>query len=320
MKRYNAWMAAGLLAVAILLSGVSGVQAATKVQAGCQWLQIGDVAVAALSDGTIPMDSKLLHAAPERVGALLAASRAVSPVDASVNAFLVVAGDRLVLVDTGAGKDMGPGLGKLVASLAGAGYAPGQITDVLLTHIHGDHSAGLTIDGKAVFPRAVVHVNRQEAEYWLNPANKAKAPSQHQMMFDRAQAALAPYVDSGRVQPFDGRTEIVPGITTQPSPGHTPGHSFYLLESNGKKLLFWGDIIHMAEVQFPEPDVTIDYDTDPKAAAAQRKQAMAQAADADIVVAAAHIAFPGVGRVARDGAGYRWLPVPYGNDAPVAGQ
>ncbi|OLN25932.1 Methyl parathion hydrolase [Desulfovibrio sp. DV] len=320
MKRYNAWKAAGLFAVAILLSGVSGVQAATKAQAGYQWLEIGDVQVVALSDGTIPVDTKLLHAAPERIDRLLAASRAVPPLAASVNAFLVVAGDRLVLVDAGAGKAMGPGLGKLTASLAGAGYAPGQITDVLLTHIHGDHSAGLTIDGKAVFPKAVVHVNRQEAEYWLNPANKDKALSQHRMMFDLAKTSLAPYVDSGRVQSFDGRMEIVPGITTQPSPGHTPGHSFYLLESNGKKLLFWGDIIHRAEVQFPEPDVTIDYDIDPKAAAAQRKQAMAQAADADIVVAAAHIAFPGVGRVARDGAGYRWLPVPYVNDAPVAGQ
>lgn len=320
MQRYKAWMAVGLFAVAVLLSGVSGGQAATKAQAGYQWLQIGAVQVVALSDGTIPMDSKLLQAAPERVGELLAASRAVSPVDASVNAFLIVAGDRLVLVDAGAGKDMGPGLGKLTASLAGAGYAPGQITDVLLTHIHGDHSGGLTSDGKAVFPKAVVHVNRQEAEFWLNPANKDKALSRHQMMFDQAKASLAPYIDSGRVQPFDGRTEIVPGITTQPSPGHTPGHSCYLLESNGKKLLFWGDIIHMAEVQFPEPDVTIDYDVDPQAAAAQRKQAMAQAADADIVVAAAHIAFPGVGHVARDGTGYRWLPVPYSNDAPAAGQ
>lgn len=93
-----------------------------------------------------------------------------SPRPTSVNAFLILAQNRRILVDTGSGKLLGPTVNKLVASLEGAGVKPGDITDILLTHIHGDHSGGLTVDGKRVFPSATVHVNRVEAEFWLSAA------------------------------------------------------------------------------------------------------------------------------------------------------
>lgn len=125
---------------------------------------------------------------------------------------------------------------------------------------------------------------------------------------------MKPYVDSGRVTTFSGATQLFPGIRSIPSPGHTPGHSFYALESKGEKLVFWGDLLHVAEVQLPNPGVTIVFDVDPAAAAAQRKHAFADALKGRYWVAGDHVAFPGVGHLRADGDGYRWVPMPYVND------
>jgi glyoxylase-like metal-dependent hydrolase (beta-lactamase superfamily II) len=288
-----------------------------QAQAGYCRMKVGAQTVIALSDGTIPLDTRLLFAKPEHVDKLLRASWAKSPLDASVNAFLIPAGERLILVDAGTGELLGPILNKLPASLAAAGYAPDQVTDILITHMHTDHTGGLTVGGKPVFPKAMLHAQRAEAEHWLNPANKDKAKDYHRHMFDEARAMVGPYAEAGRLSLFDGKTDLFPGISARPAPGHTPGHTFYVLESQGEKLVFWGDLVHVAEVQFPDPAVTIQFDSDPGAAARQRKMAFAEASRDGSLVAGAHLSFPGVGRLAKDGSGYRFLPAPYVNDAPA---
>jgi glyoxylase-like metal-dependent hydrolase (beta-lactamase superfamily II) len=93
--------------------------------------------------------------------------------------------------------------------------------------------------------------------------------------------------------------------------GHTPGHSNYVVESKGQKLVLWGDLIHVAAVQFDEPSVTIQFDSDSKAAAVQRKRAYAEAVKGAYWVGAAHIAFPGIGHVRANGKAYAWVPVNY---------
>lgn len=288
-----------------------------QAQAGYQRMKVGTQTVIALSDGTIPLDTKLLFARPEHVDRLLRASWAKSPLDASVNAFLIPAGERLILVDAGTGELLAPILNKLPASLAAAGYAPDQVTDILITHMHTDHTGGLTVGGRPVFPKAMLHAERREAEHWLDPANKAKAKAYHQHLFDEARAMVGPYAEAGRLNLFEGKTDLFPGISSRPAPGHTPGHTFYELESQGEKLAFWGDLVHVAEVQFPDPAVTIQFDSDPAAAARQRKTAFAEAAREGYLVAGAHLSFPGAGRLARAGSGYRFLPAPYVNDAPA---
>lgn len=284
-------------------------------QAGYYRMKVGRVDVIALSDGTLSMDTGVLHAKPERVEKLLRASMTSSPVTSSVNAYLLVLGERLVLVDAGTGELLGPTLNKLCASIRAAGYRPEQITDILATHIHTDHTGGLVVDGRPVFPNAVVHVERRELDYWLSPANKEAARGDHKAMFDGAAATVGLYAKAGRVTPFDGETELFPGLKSRPAWGHTPGHSFYVLESEGEKLVFWGDILHVGEVQFSEPEVTIDFDIDPKAAREQRRLVFAEAAREGYLAAGAHIAFPGVGRLAKAGSGYRWFPAPYVNNA-----
>lgn len=287
-----------------------------KAQAGYLRMMLGDAEVTALSDGTVVLESSILTGAkPEHVADLLKQAHQTGPLHTSVNAFLVKVGDKLVLVDAGAGSFFGPSLNKLQASMKAAGYTPDQVTDILITHLHADHVGGL-VSGEAIqFPNAVVHADKAELDYWLDTAKAQAAPKEAQGFFQMAQAALTPYVKAGKVKPFEGATEMVPGIRTQPTHGHTPGHSFYVLESKGQKMVFWGDLMHFEEVQFPEPAITVAFDTDSKAAKAQRLAAFADAAKQGYLVAPSHVTFPGIGHLRKQGAGYVWLPVRYVNDA-----
>jgi len=330
-NRYiQAWWAATAIALAATFatSAVTGISAQAagsklaKSQAGYYRFMLGDTEVISLSDGTVPLDTKyLVTDHRDRVDALVAKSFEKSPLDASVNAYLIKFPDKLVLVDAGTAELYGPSLFKLPESLHNVGYTPEQITDIFITHIHTDHTGGLMDGTRRVFPNAVVHVERKEVEYWMDPASKQRAPDYQKVYFDQAAAKFKPYLDSGQVKTFDGAVELLPGFRSIPAPGHTPGHTFYSLERNGEKLVFWGDILHVAEVQLPDPTVTITFDVDPRQAAEQRKRAFADAAEKGYWVAPAHISFPGFGHVRRvnaDGEEYRWYPAPYVNDAPYA--
>lgn len=285
-------------------------------QAGYHHLRIGAFELIALSDGTLPVPAAqlLTGVRPGEVAARLAQSFQGAHVETSVNAYLILAGDRKVLVDAGTGELYGPSLDKLTASLRAAGHEPAQITDILVTHIHTDHTGGLMDGDRMVFPNATLHIERKEVAYWLDPERRAQATPANRKYFDEAAAKVGPYVAAGRVRTFSGGTELFPGIAAVPAPGHTPGHTFYVLESQGEKLVFWGDLLHVADVQLPRPDVTIVFDVDPAMAVRTRQQAIAEAVKGRYWVAADHVSFPGIGHVQADGTGYRWVPLPYVND------
>ena len=285
-------------------------------QAGYHRFMVGTVEVVALSDGTIGLDTQLLQTGHRRaIDAALKAAHLKSPLDTSVNAYLIKLAGRLVLVDAGAGTLFGPSLNKLPASLRAVGVEPEQITDVLITHVHTDHTGGLMQGERRVYPNATVHVDQRELGYWLDAANEKAAPSAKRPFFQQARASLAPYVEAGQVRSFDGAQQLFAGLRSVPAPGHTPGHTFYMLEDQGIQLVFWGDLLHAAEVQLPDPSVTIAYDVDPAGARTQRLRAFADAARSGYLVAPAHAAFPGVGRMRVDGKAYRWQALPYVNDA-----
>lgn len=281
---------------------------------------IGDVRVTALSDGTVPIDlhSLLRGTSQADADALLARSFTANPAEVSINTFLLEFEGRKVLIDTGAGGLFGPGNGgRLPEALALVGVSPDQITDILLSHIHADHSGGLVRDGKIQFRNATVHVGKADLDFFLDPSN-AKKTGYEMHHFDEGIAMLKPYVDAGKVRAFDRSGEVLPGIAATLHPGHTPGTAFYTLSSRGAELVFIGDTIHTAAVQFPRPDVTITYDLDQPKARAVRAQAFADLAKDRTLVAAPHLPFPGVGHIARDGTGYRWFPIEYTNRAPAA--
>ncbi|GGC67102.1 MBL fold metallo-hydrolase [Undibacterium terreum] len=300
---------------------ISQAQAAApqvKTQApGFYRTMLGDFEITVLSDGTatIPLDQLLTNTTPAQVSKLLGKAH-LDPqhVETSINAFLVNTGSQLLLVDTGAGELFGPAQGgRLVASLKAAGYQPEDIDAVLLTHIHADHSGGLTVKGKAVFPKALVYVDKHDADFWLNASNESKAADDQKHGFAQAAAAFAPYVENGKLRPFNGNTELFPGVSTMEMAGHTPGHSFYVFQSKGQKMVAWGDVIHAKDVQFEAPGVTIHFDVDANAAASQRKKAFADAEKQGYLIAAAHISFPGIGHIARnsDGKSFAWIPANY---------
>jgi glyoxylase-like metal-dependent hydrolase (beta-lactamase superfamily II) len=285
-----------------------------KVQApGYYRLKVGAFEVTALSDGTValPVDKLLTGQQAAVITDKLAQAYLKAPVETSVNGYLVNTGSKLVLIDTGAAGLFGPTLGKLVANLKAAGYTPEQVDEIYITHMHPDHVGGLVADGKLVFPNAVVRADVREGEFWLSTANMDKAPADGKGFFQGAMASLNPYVAAGKLKPFDGATELVPGIRAVPAAGHTPGHTIYVAESQGSRITFWGDLMHVAAVQFPLPSTTIAFDTDSKAAAPQRIKNFADAAKQGYFVAAAHLSFPGIGQLRADGKGYRWIPANY---------
>jgi glyoxylase-like metal-dependent hydrolase (beta-lactamase superfamily II) len=285
-----------------------------KTQApGYYRMMLGDFEITALSDGTVdlPVDQLLSGARPGQVQRALKRAYLGVPLETSVNAYLINTGSRLVLIDTGAAGLFGPTLGKLSANLKAAGYLPEQVDEVYITHLHPDHVGGLLADGKAAFPNATLRFDQHDADFWLSNDRMAKAPDDAKGFFAGAMSAVKPYQEAGRLKTFSGTTELVPGVRAEPAPGHTPGHTFYIVESRGQKLVMWGDMMHVAAVQFPDPSVVIKFDVDSKAALPQRRKAFADAARQGYYVAIAHVSFPGIGRLRAEGKGYVWVPVNY---------
>lgn len=306
-------LALSMLGAAFSSSPASAAAPMVKTQApGFYRTMLGDFEVTVISDGVVdlPVD-KLLSEPAAQTDAVLKKSFLGSPLEVSVNAFLINTGSRLVLVDTGAGALFGPTLGKLVANLHAAGYAPEQVDDILLTHMHPDHVGGLIANGQRVFPNAVIHADKHEADYWLSKANMDKAPVDSKSFFQGAIASVKPYVDAGKFQSFNGNADIVPGVKSVANPGHTPGHTTYLVESKGQELLLIGDSIHVQSVQFNNPSVTIAFDTNAKEAADSRTKIFTRADHDDALVGAAHLSFPGLGHVTAQGKAWHWIPVNY---------
>jgi glyoxylase-like metal-dependent hydrolase (beta-lactamase superfamily II) len=313
----NQWLRGVSAAVSLsLLLPVAAIAGAPQVKTqapGYYRMMLGDFEVTALSDGTVglPVSKLLTNTTPAKVEKALARAYLKEPVDTSVNGYLVNTGSKLVLIDTGAAGLFGPTLGNLLVNLKAAGYQPEQVDEIYITHMHPDHVGGLMAGDKLAFPNAVVRADKRDADFWLSQANLDAAPKDAKGFFQGAMASLNPYAAAGKFKPFDGDTELVPGIKAGASHGHTAGHSTYIVESNGQKLVLWGDLMHVAAVQFADPSVTIQFDTDSKAAAVQRKKAYADAAKQGYWVAAAHLAFPGVGHLRAEGKGYVFVPANY---------
>lgn len=280
---------------------------------------LGNFEVTALSDGTVdlPVD-QLLHEPAAKTVAALDHAFQKTPQETSDNAYLINTGKRLILIDTGAGDLFGPTLGKLMGNLKASGYTAADVDDILLTHMHPDHIGGLAKNGVIQFPNAIVHAERDEGNYWLSETNLAKAPDASKAFFKDAMAEVDPYVKAGKFRPFKGDVALLPGVSSYTSFGHTAGHTSYMIESQGQKLLVMGDLIHVPAVQLDHPNVTISFDTDPKEAAASRIRVFNAMAKDRTLVAGAHIPFPGLGRLRTAGTSYQWVPVNFSRMRPNA--
>ncbi|MGH8854544.1 MAG: MBL fold metallo-hydrolase [Telluria sp.] len=310
MKTIQQLTLSTLAAACLAVPAWAGAPMAKTPAPGYSRIMLGQFEITPLSDGTIdlPVDKLLAQDAKKTTDALAKAHQKV-PLETSVNAYLVNTGSKLVMIDSGSGSFFGPTLGGLVANLKAAGYQPEQVDEIYITHFHGDHLGGLVNNGQVVYPNATVRANKKEADYWLSQANMDKAKSKGG--FQSAMSAINPYIKAGKFKPFDSDVELVPGVRAQAALGHTPGHTTYVVESGGQKLHLIGDLIHVAAAQMDNPALTIDFDNDQKAAAAPRIKAFDAAAKGGYMVGGAHLQFPGLGYLATQGKGYRWIPVNY---------
>ncbi len=293
-------------AVLVLLALISGAAAPDQTAR----YTVGKTVVTALDDGTLQLPLWALSPAA-RVAPIAARDPAIHDGKAaiSINAFLIQTAGHTVLVDTGSGTCTDLVHGKLVDLLRKASVSPDQVDMVLLTHLHFDHVCGLlTQDRQSAFPKATVWVAKAETAYWLDEKIAAGLPEDQRGGFLAARLSLAPYQAAGRLHTFEGETTILPGLKAVPASGHTPGHTAYLLQSEGHSVLFWGDIIHFPTVQFEAPDVTVVSDVDKTGARASRMKLLAEAAQSGIAIAGAHLPFPGIGHIRKNGDGYAFEP------------
>ncbi|HLO62991.1 MAG TPA: MBL fold metallo-hydrolase [Azonexus sp.] len=304
---------AGLLLLASSFASAEAPQQKVQVP-GYYRLMLGNFEVTALYDGAIDLDEKLLKSITTRdIQRLLARQFLQGPkVQTAVNAYLINTGSQLILVDAGAAKLFGPTLGNIVDNLKAAGYAPEQVDAVLITHLHGDHVNGLvSADGQRVFTRAEVWSGKADNDFWLSESVAAQAPKEAQGFFKMARDAAAPYLAAGKWKTFDSDRELLAGVTSIDTHGHTPGHASYLIHSGDQRLLILGDLVHNHAVQFARPEVAIEFDVDQKQAVATRKRIFHRAAQEKLMVAGMHLPFPGIGHVRKEAKGYAWVPAEF---------
>jgi glyoxylase-like metal-dependent hydrolase (beta-lactamase superfamily II) len=276
--------------------------------AGVYHRKLGDVLVTGLSDGYMDMGYTIFRNIPEEeIKDILARDHRTSPPRISINAFALRFAGRTYLVDCGSADIMGPTCGRLPANLTAAGIDPDSVDGVLLTHVHPDHSNGLTeaATGNRLFPNAEVIVHEDEINHWFNDELMAKAPERpRRRYFEAGRTQLKPYMAADRVRTFR-KGEVLPGVTAIPIPGHTPGHTAYVVSSGRESLIIWGDTVHVPEIQVARPEVTMEFDSDPEAAATARQTIFDMVVSDDMLIGGMHLHFPGLGRMRREAGRFR---------------
>lgn len=281
-------------------------------------IKVGDVKVTALSDGSVDIDVDQLFEPKGDIKAsdLIHNAYLHNPVEVSINVYLIQYDDKNILVDTGAGQIFGDHAGNLTKSLNQYGLTPEEITDILITHIHVDHIGGLVMDNKIVYPNALVHVNEVEFEYWMQKMNSDKARStlaqEQRKIVENVQKVVSVYIESNQIVTFKNTIgQLLPHIEVLPTIGHTPGHTVFVLNSDEQRMYFWGDLVHVASVQFIDPYMINHFDEDTQLAKEVRNTFYDKMVDKEYLIGGAHQSFPGIGRIQKVGQHYQWIAVPF---------
>lgn len=283
-----------------------GVAVATPSFAATDFKLGGDI-VTALSDGYFDMPTKFF------IGATTEQQKHLgSPVRIGANAYLRRSGKRVFLFDSGAGngdfiKSQFPTAGKVPSELEAIGLKREDITDVVITHMHPDHVGGVVYDNEITFPNATIHMDAVEWNFWTKEGFAENGPEQMRPMITELQSVARKIQD--RITLHTGETDLGGGVMLQPSYGHTPGHATILLTVGNEKLLILGDAVVSEKIHFSHPDVGWVLDFDPEMAQKTRKRLLDQAVTEGLTVAGNHITSPGLGRVERDGTGYRFISI-----------
>ena len=281
-----------LFACIILIIGLQTVIALAQENSNVFTYQVGVFKVCLLSEGQGTGNSKIfVGSTPEMIQECL--PQGTFPI--STNAFLVRMPGKIVLVDAGYGRN-------LFDNLKSFGVSPEQVDAILITHLHGDHIGGMLKDGKAVFTKAELYLSKQEYDSSVgDDARNANARDVIEAYKAKLHLFQPKEIDA---QP----DELFTGIRSVAAFGHTPGHTLYMVESGGEKLLIWGDLTHAMAIQMTYPQVAMTYDTNTDMAIAARIKVLEYASKNNIPVAGMHLAFPGMGKITKATTGYSYTP------------
>ncbi len=270
--------------------------------------RVGDITVTCVSDGFLDGNLEVLKNITQDDARQILSENFRPARRTAVNCFLIYSAGRLALVETGCGTYMAATGGQLLNNLKAAGIDPSSIDTVLLTHMHPDHSAGLTsmATGKTHFANAELVMHENEPKHWFDDAAFARGNEREQKLFFQAgREQVEPYRKRWRL--FQ-KGEVFPGVTAMPFHGHTPGHTGYMVSSGAEQLLIWGDIVHVPEVQTARPEVCMAFDSDADQAQATRRRVFDMVATDKLLVTGMHLHFPGFSRLVKQGTGYRLIP------------
>jgi glyoxylase-like metal-dependent hydrolase (beta-lactamase superfamily II) len=273
--------------------------------------KVGDIEVTAINDGFAqrPLEGFVRNAELSQVQqAMQEAFLPGNALPITFNTLVLNNGGRLTLIDTGNG-DMGaPTSGRWMANFRAAGFDPAQVNTVVISHFHGDHINGLRLkDGTAVFPNAEVMVPAAEWAFWMDDARMNQAPEGMKGAFQGARRVFSPIANN--VKRYEMDKEVVPGLTAVAAPGHTPGHTVYMLSSGSGKLMIMSDTTNHPALFVRNPDWSAVFDMDADQARATRRRLLDMAASERAQVAFYHAPFPGTGHIAKEGNGFRFVPV-----------
>lgn len=273
---------------------------------------VGDAEVTVVSDGPLPLGdpSGTFTGVPKEEVKKMLVDNFMNPdnVVLEQNSPVVNIGDKLVLFDTGMGtsKMFGPTTGQQQKNLAASGIKAADIDAVVCTHAHIDHIGGLVgADDKPLFPNAQVYIAQADYDFWIDEG-KLGSPLKDFVL--HARKNLLPVKD--RLVFIKDGQEFLPGIQAIAAPGHTVGHTIFMVTSKGKSFAFLGDLTHHSVLLMEKPRMEFSYDTDPKQSAATRVRLLDMLAAQKIPVMAYHFAWPGYGNVAKAGDGFRYYPEP----------
>ena len=284
-------------------------QAGKQAQPSFYRFKLGTIEITVVSDGTLAFPAETLWGdrAEDARGLLTSTFQPPSPVGLQINTILVNTGDKLVLIDAGCGVDkFQKTAGGLIGNLAAAGYAPGDIDMILFTHLHFDHLWGISDHENAslLFPSAEFVASEAEVAFWSAPEWANKVSPALKPLVTQANLKLA----SPRLRLIKAAAEVVPGVTTFDTAGHTPGHISVHISSGSEQMLLTGDVVADTEISFLHPEWAFGFDLDVPLATKARIAFLDRAAADKTLVGSYHLPFPGFGHVVREGSGYRWLP------------
>ena len=290
-----------------------GVGTPTLPRPGFRRMKMGDVEIVSLIDGIArrPLGEEFVKNAPlAEVKALLASQGLPTDhIDIPFTPFLVVAGQRRILMDTGLGEFGGATTGKLLENLRAAGFGPADIDTVLITHYHGDHIGGLRNKaGAFVFSKAKVMVPAPEHAYWMDDAKMAAAPEAMKGGFSNVRRVFA-QMPADMLVRFEPGSEVVPGIRSVAAYGHTPGHTLFEVSSAGQMFAYVGDLTNVPALFARNPDWAVTFDMDAEAARKSRRAVFERIVASNAMLGGYHFPFPAFGRAVAAGRGYDFQPV-----------